>query len=529
MSSLERLFLILSLIFAAELCSAATTFTACSDEKFHQGDNYSQYYEHLDRAHCMKEWAVLVYMAADNELTPYAFWDLYEMESRLAGADNLGASTTSVDVLVELDTFARSGISRYHIFQNDEAYNAKLRLQDFEKMSEDNIHSPKVKWFPETGPGSLRNQKIRFQGFLNWARVKYPAKNYMVVIWGHGEGYIGEHAEIADARELLPREKATSNLLTHEMIYLDILDQVDPAKFVIAGKPFGGVAFDYSDKSYLDIPSINKILADFNQRRGEEKKVEILAFDACLMQSLEVATELMDNVDYLVGSEQIQNYLGLPYRKILDFVQHSPDSYELAKKIPTLVAESYSNDGYQAVVNPKMARTFTVSSIILSEMRQQLLPALLELSRVLKNYLNEDFTHPMELSYILQESASFRGEGRDLGIFLGTLLRLLYEEEKQKGLSPQGVQLRDSAENVLQALNRSMAAYAYGDAYINPGTDENRSYLLGFFKGLTIWLPANPDVYSQRQKEMSSAQLFLFEADGVHWKDWLNGLLAPIE
>ena len=135
----------------------------------------------------------------------------------------------------------------------------------------------------------------------------------------------------------------------------------------------------------------------------------------------------------------------------------------------------------------------------------------------------------MELSYILQESASFRSEGRDLGIFLGTLLKLLYEENKERGLSSTGEELREKSQNVLQALQRSMAAYAYGDAYINPGTDENRSYLLGFFKGLTVWLPINPDLFVAREKEMSTAILFTLQLSETRWQDWLAAILSPIE
>ena len=142
------LILVLSIIIAVDICSAAYVqdvryadvsrsdhrlLPDCSNQLYQPGDNYQKYYQRSDRSHCMKEWAVLVYMAADNDLTPYAFWDLYEMESRLAGEANLGASTSTVDVLVELDTFARTGVQRYHVFQSDEAYDATLRLEDFKE------------------------------------------------------------------------------------------------------------------------------------------------------------------------------------------------------------------------------------------------------------------------------------------------------------------------------------------------------------------------------------------------------------
>ena len=33
----------------------------------------------IDRSSCYKDWTILVYMAADNDLHPYALWDLEEM------------------------------------------------------------------------------------------------------------------------------------------------------------------------------------------------------------------------------------------------------------------------------------------------------------------------------------------------------------------------------------------------------------------------------------------------------------------
>ena len=60
----------------------------------------------------------------------------------------------------------------------------------------------------------------------------------MVVIWGHGEGYIGQHFETPNVRDLHPREKNIKP--THSRYgYMDLLDQMDPVKFAIPGKPFG--------------------------------------------------------------------------------------------------------------------------------------------------------------------------------------------------------------------------------------------------------------------------------------------------
>src|SRR2546423_1062749 len=45
---------------------------------------YAGYAARVERKRCYKKWTLLVYMAADNDLTKYAYLDLYEMEA--AGA-----------------------------------------------------------------------------------------------------------------------------------------------------------------------------------------------------------------------------------------------------------------------------------------------------------------------------------------------------------------------------------------------------------------------------------------------------------
>ena len=46
-------------------------------------------------------------------------------------------------------------------------------------------------------------------------------------------------------------------------------------------------------------------------------KVDVLAFDACLMQMAEVAYEVKDLADYVVGSEETEPGPGYPYDPFL--------------------------------------------------------------------------------------------------------------------------------------------------------------------------------------------------------------------
>lgn len=70
------------------------------DYDFHE--DYQSFQSRLHRDGCEKDWTVLVYMAADNSLFPYALMDLYEMEAAFKSR-NVAGSTLKTDLLVQVD------------------------------------------------------------------------------------------------------------------------------------------------------------------------------------------------------------------------------------------------------------------------------------------------------------------------------------------------------------------------------------------------------------------------------------------
>src|SRR4051812_47435811 len=66
-----------------------------------------------ERTACYKSWTVLIYMAADNDLAPYAYLNLYELEA--SGGGGLSASSQRTDAVVQLDTPGPRGLRRLHM------------------------------------------------------------------------------------------------------------------------------------------------------------------------------------------------------------------------------------------------------------------------------------------------------------------------------------------------------------------------------------------------------------------------------
>ncbi len=226
-------------------------------------ESYQDYIARVHRGECEKDWTILVYMAADNNLFPFALWDLYEMEAAYRTKDRAG-STPKVDLVVQVDGTAPDDLRRLHIYSGPVQY-APRQKDDFTSATLDDVKSPIIEKLDEKKNDS---EKRRLEDFLVWAQEKYPSKNYMVVVWGHGQGWKSYPVE----------EKAPTRLL----------ERTELPKFP-APKPdsrFGGIAFRESSGDWLDIPALRDVLGTFKAITG--KRIDIYASDACLMQMLEV-------------------------------------------------------------------------------------------------------------------------------------------------------------------------------------------------------------------------------------------------
>lgn len=451
---------------------------------------YSKYKERTRRQECRKDWAVLVYMAADNNLFPYALWDLYEMEAGFASAKNAAGSTLKADLLVQIDTKGRSGLRRLHIFETPETYSVKS-LADFQARTLADVRSPVVENAPEPA-----TEAEKFRSFLEWARANYPADHYMVVVWGHGQGW----------KAYAPGEKP--------------------------GKDFGGIGLSQTSGKRLDIPAIRDALAAFNRAAGKEQ-LDVYASDACLMQMVEVAGELTSVSRFIVGSTQVQTFLGLPYRRLLyelntgrfngqragatGSVDADDEPYLLAKMIPELMRQSLHPElGSQGRSDAKAIRTITSSALSSANLARQLAPAMSDLGKALDDYLAEDPMRAMDLGKLLDKVPGFEGGAQDLGVFLGMLEDQLSLAARENGEHRTLIAARRSAMNARQALGESALSFAYGTDY---GWDSNGR--MGYApRAVSVWLPKSPEEYEARRAEFLLSKFYR----ETSWSRWLDRL-----
>lgn len=232
-------------------------------------------------------WVLGVYMCADNDLNDAAWADVMEMAT--AGSSN--------DVKVA------------GLFDSASAGGAYYEITTDHQIRTVNLPEPNM-----GDPATLSQ-------FLNWMKVNYPAEHYALVIWDHGGGFRSKE-------EAQMRRAAVDKLL-------------NPAS---QSEKIKGVAFDDTNGDYLTIPEVREAIA-----ASELPSIDLIAFDACLMQQVEVGYELRKCAGVMVGSEELVPWQGFPYDKVVGWLLTNPTApaSDFGKAIVDAYVAAYPDWGVQ--------------------------------------------------------------------------------------------------------------------------------------------------------------------------------------
>lgn len=134
---------------------------------------------------------------------------------------------------------------------------------------------------------------------VKWVTENYPAPSYGLVLWGHGSGYLAENDTIAysEPSGVNARKRAYGVDFGTNHVEAD-------------GKHHG--------QKWINVPTLAKALHDGMPTINDKKqKFDFILFDCCNMQTVEVAYEMRDIADYIIGSPaEIPGY-GAPYATII--------------------------------------------------------------------------------------------------------------------------------------------------------------------------------------------------------------------
>ncbi len=240
-------------------------------------------------------WTVMVYAAADNDLEEFVIEDINEMEVGYAETDQ-------VNVVVQLDRMSLEGVWRYRIAHDDDR---------------SRIASPLVGWSEEE-PDSGNWQTL--SSFGEWAATCYPAYNFMLIVEGHGNGWMDRS----------PRAIRNRNLSNE------------------AGETFREIAFDETNGSSIYIAELARALNYIASRTrlpwesAGAHRIVIYGSDACLMQTIEVGWQARDGAKIILGSEASEPATGWPYDAILQELTARPFHYsEMPHELARVVTQHY--------------------------------------------------------------------------------------------------------------------------------------------------------------------------------------------
>ena len=389
---------------------------------------------HARRRECAKEWTVIAFLAMNNDLNDFGEDDLGE----LAWGKALDREHR-VDVLVEAAFRDRPG-KRYVFEANlDSGRPSDVVVKDFRGI-EHNTGDPKT-----------------LENYLEWAVEEFPARNYMIVIGGHGDGWAAT----------VPKPAAAPN--------------------ASSGRLGNGLARDDTFNDWLTIPDLKHVLTRVSNTYLGGSVFDVFAADACFMQQAEVAFELRNHANFIYGSIPVMAYQGLPYTELIrGFVEGKYDSPRtLAIDLPKLMLASYKD---------KNDRVYA-STIDATVLREEFADSLLELGRAGSAWFEasaDKIMDSFQMTSIISDTIQHQNSVVEFRDLLGKWEASLAAEE------PRTAPLKTAIQKMRTTLERTMISHAYGDRYL-PLRDR--------ILGLSIWFPSSMASFRNFEEELSSSRL----------------------
>jgi len=277
----------------------------------------------------------LTYIKGDNDLAEFAIKDINEMI--------LGFKFAKIN-----PNFAVNCLVQWDQPNNKKTW--RYRVNEFGKIEDDSLSS-------EMGI----NPSKELVDCAKWVAAKYPANKYAIILWNHGSG-------VEDSRSL------NNNLQnSFDQYWMDIFKSIDLAKKEKKSnlkskinngglgciiEPGRGIVYDDSEHTCLTNQGLSNALMQICEIFG--KKIDILGMDACLMAMVEIAYQVKDFVNVLIGSQETEPGYGWDYSRFLPGIVSRPDQFDafnFSELIVKSYADFYSGTGMQ---------DYTLSAIDLS-------------------------------------------------------------------------------------------------------------------------------------------------------------------
>jgi len=244
-----------------------------------------------------KSWTFMVYLDGDNNLEGAGINDFLEMASV--------GSNAQINIVIQFDR-----IDGYNTSYGNWTTTKRFYITSGMTPTADNA----LEDLGELNHGDPQT----LIDFIDWAKADYAAEKYALILWNHGGGW-RESKEKEEQAKLEGKDRPY-----YRAVCWDDTDEGDTL---------------YMDEvqGALDVTGSN----------------HLIGFDACLMGMVEVAYEIKDYGEVMVGSEESEPGDGWPYDTILQDLVNNPSwsSSELGQAIVNRYYESYGEDETQSVID----------------------------------------------------------------------------------------------------------------------------------------------------------------------------------
>lgn len=264
-----------------------------------------------------REWTFMLFMAADNNLEAGTELDINELEKY--------GSTDQVAYVAQIDrngSFSNnsqlkwSGTKRFFITRDKKPN--EMTSKELDDLGEIDMASPEA-----------------LIDFVSWAKKNYPAKKYALILWNHGTGW----------KEIQPN---VMNYIAPPITSANVDEDEDPILSTISYN----ISYDDTSYSSMDIPTLRETMAKIKKILGQP--VDLLGFDACLMQMVEVGWAVAPFAKFQIASPDLEPEKGWAYDYISAVLNKNPQMspFDLGKAIVQTYKKSYASgsQGNTAVV-----------------------------------------------------------------------------------------------------------------------------------------------------------------------------------
>ena len=312
--------------------------------------------------------------------------------------------------------------------------------------------------------GKISRQTVRYSDTGSWKQLRdfaketisgFPAKRYMLIISGHGTGRIDYGGNDNSGAEL-------------------------------------GTSYDYYTRNFIRNSQLRTALSAIGA------KIDILVFDACLMQTAEVAYELKDYADFITASEELMPSNGFHYTGLLNAI-NSLSKKSTKETAGNLIKTFYA---YYSAFPPE---TLYAKGSAFSAVQTSALP---DFIRKLNAWIKEAYSSgnsqkikaAAELAFGFPNSKPWRErESKDLYHFVELAAK---SAAKDSPLYAESGKLLNFMKNELITANKTTGKEnGFADAY-----------------GLAVYMPAM--IYDPSYDELSFAE-------ASYWDDFIKWLLDP--